>query len=292
MNVIPLCFDSMGARSSCVFVQCEGLNILIDPNLALANTRMGFCPSDDEMNAFFDFKKRIVDFAKRSDIIIVTHYHNGHYISSQDEFFEEVYGNKIVLCKDRSKKLDLNQRNKGKEFEITVKKICKEYLIADNNSFSFKNAKISFSEPVWHGAERTQNGYVVMVSVSEKKFKFMYSSDIYGPILESTADLIIKENPDLLYLCSAPTHLLGYGITESDLFFIEKNIKKIIDKSKAVKTIIYDHYLLRDKDYLKYFSKYASWAKAKKKRFITAAEFLGQPVNQLEVKRTLVNNEY
>ena len=288
MNVIPLCFDSMGARSSCFFVQCEGLNILIDPNLALANTRMGFCPSDPEMNAFFDFKKRIIDFAKRSDIIIVTHYHNSHFISSQDEAFEDVYGNKIILCKDRSKKLDLNQRLKGKEFEITVKRICKEYHIADSNSFNFKNVKISFSEPVWHGSERTQNGYVVMASILEKKFKFMYTSDVYGPILEKTADLIIKENPDLLYLCSAPTHLLGYDITESNLFFIEKNVKKIIEKTKNAKTIIYDHYLLRDKNYLKYFSKYKAWAK--KKRFITAAEFLGQHVNQLEIKRTLAEN--
>jgi hypothetical protein len=291
MNVIPLCFDSMGVRSSCFFVQCEGLNILIDPSLALANTRRGICPTDDEMNAFFNYKKRIVDFAKRSDIIIVTHYHNGHYISSQDETFDDIYSNKIVLCKDRSKKLDLTQRNKGKEFEITVKKICKEYHIADHNSFDFKKVKISFSEPVWHGAERSQFGYVVMVSILEKKFKFMYSSDVTGPILESTADLIIKENPDLLYLCSAPTHLLGFEITESNLFFIEKNIKKIIDKTKKTKTIIYDHYLLRDKNYMKYYSKYQAWAKAKKKRFITAAEFLGQKVNQLEANRT-VNEKY
>lgn len=290
MNVIPLCFDSMGVRSSCFFVQCEGLNILIDPSLALANTRRGVCPTDDEMNAFFNFKKRITDFAKRSDIIIVTHYHNGHYISSQDETFDDIYSNKIVLCKDRSKKLDLTQRNKGKEFELTVKRICKEYHLADFNSFNFKNVKISFSEPVWHGSERSQFGYVVMVSIQEKKFKFMYSSDVTGPILESTADLIIKENPDLLYLCSAPTHLLGFEITESNLFFIEKNLKKIIDKSK-IKTIIYDHYLLRDKDYMKYYSKYQAWAKAKKKIFITAAEFLKQPVNQLEANRT-VNENY
>jgi hypothetical protein len=289
MNVIPLCFDSMGVRSSCFFLQCDGLNILIDPGLALANTRRGICPDDDEMNAFFNFKKRIVDFAKRSDIIIVTHYHNGHYISSQDETFEEIYSNKIILCKDRSKKLDLTQRNKGKEFEITVKKICREYNIADSNSFNFKKVKINFSEPVWHGTERSQFGYVIMVSVTEKKFKFMYSSDVYGPILESTADLIINENPDLLYLCSSPTHLLGFELTESNLFFIEKNIKKIIDKTKKTKIIIYDHYLLRDKDYMKYYSKYQSWAKAKKKRLITAAEFLGQPVNQLEAKRTADN---
>ncbi len=288
MNVIPLCFDSFGVRSSCFFVQCEGLNILIDPSLALANTRRGICPTDDEMNAFFDYKKRIVDFAKRSDIIIVTHYHNGHFVSSQDEAFEEVYSNKIVLCKDRTKKLDLNQRNKGKEFEITVKKICKEYLVGDYNSFNYKNAKIEFSEPVWHGSERSQYGYVVMVSITEKKFKFMYSSDVMGPVLESTADLIIKSNPDLLYLCSIPTHLLGFEISTDNLLNAEKNLKKIIDKSKNVKTIIYDHYLLRDLDYLKYFSKYKSWANAKKKHFVTAAEFLGQPVNQLEANRTLL----
>jgi len=290
MNIIPLCFDSMGVRSSCFFLQCDGLNILIDPSLALANTRKGICPDDNEMNAFFNFKKRIVDFAKRSDIIIVTHYHNGHYVSSQDETFEEIYSNKIVLCKDRSKKLDLNQRLKGKEFEITVKRICKEYNIADHNSFDFKKVKIKFSEPVWHGTERSQYGYVVMVSVTENKSTFMYSSDVTGPILESTADLIIKENPDILYLCSAPTHLLGFEITDSNLFFIEKNLKKIIDTTKKTKTIIYDHYLLRDKNYMKYFSKYKAWAKAKKKNFITAAEFLNQPVNQLEANRTANEN--
>ena len=34
MNVIPLCFDSMGVRAA-VFLFSEGLNILIDPGLAL-----------------------------------------------------------------------------------------------------------------------------------------------------------------------------------------------------------------------------------------------------------------
>ena len=287
MNVIPVCFDSFGVRSTCTFVQCNGLNILIDPGLALANTRLGLCPTDNEMNAFFDYKNKIVDFAKRSDIIIVTHYHNGHYISSQDEIFEEIYSNKIVICKDRRRKLDITQRNKGKEFEITVKKICKEYLIADASSFDFKGVKIKFSEPVWHGEERSMFGYVVMASITEKGFTFMYSSDIMGPVLESTADLIIKENPDLLFLCSAPTHLLGYGLSQSNFFFIEKNIKKIIDGCKKTKTIIYDHYLIRDLNYMKYFSKYASWAKAKKIKFVTAAEFINMPIKQLEALRTI-----
>jgi predicted metallo-beta-lactamase superfamily hydrolase len=100
--------------------------------------------------------------------------------------------------------------------------------------------------------------------------------------------LIIKSDQDLLYLCSVPTHLLGFEISNDNLFNAEKNLKKVIDKSKKVKTIIYDHYILRDLDYLKYFSKYKSWANAKKKQFVTAAEFIGQPVNQLEANRTLV----
>ncbi|PIU62852.1 hypothetical protein COS83_01775 [archaeon CG07_land_8_20_14_0_80_38_8] len=285
MNIIPVCFDSMGVRSTCTFVQTEKLNILIDPGLALATKRLNYPPTNIELNSFYIFKNKILEFARKSDIIIVSHYHYDHFISSHDDIFEELYSDKIVLCKNRKTKLNFNQRTMGKEFEISVKKVCREFHFIDGNAFNFGGVKIKFSPPLWHGVERSSYSYVIMATINEGKEKLLYSSDIMGPILKENADYIIKENADFLILCGPPTHLLGYDLPELHLTMINKNLERIFKECKKTKTIIYDHYILRDKDYLKYYKPWAAMAKKYKKKLMTAAEYAGVPVRQLEANR-------
>ncbi len=290
MNIIPVCFDSMGVRSMCTFVQTKNLNILIDPGLALATKRLGYSPTNIELNTFYIMKQKILDFARKSDVIIITHYHYDHYISSQDEMFEEIYSDKIVLCKNRKTKLNFNQRTRGKEFEISVKNLCKEFHFIDGNTFNLGSVKIKCSPPLWHGTERSSFGYVIMLTISADKEKLLYSSDVMGPINEENADYIIKEKPDFLILCGPPTHLLGYDLTELHMSNVNKNVENIIKKGSA-KTIIYDHYILRDKNYLKYFKPWVRLAKKYKKKFLTAAEFANAPVRQLEANREDIHNK-
>ncbi|VVB74972.1 Metallo-beta-lactamase superfamily protein [Candidatus Tiddalikarchaeum anstoanum] len=280
----------MGVRSMCTFVQTDKHNILIDPGIALATRRLGLPPTNIELNTFNVFKNKILDFAKRSDIIIITHYHLDHYIPSNDEIFEDVYTDKIILCKNRKTKLNFNQRSEGKEFEMSVKRVCKEFHFIDGNSFEFDDVKIKFSEPLWHGVERSSFGYLIMATITSGKTKLLFAGDVMGPILKENADYIISENPDVLIMCGPPTHMVGYDIMEAHLELVKANLIQIIQKCK-VKDIIYDHYILRDKDYMKFYSQFIALAKKKGKRFLTGAEYAGVPIHQLEAKRDQLYNE-
>lgn len=290
MKIVPVAFDSMGIRSMCTFVQTEKLNILIDPGIALARRRLGYPPTNIELNTFQLFKRKILDFARRSDVIIITHYHYDHYIPSLDETFEEIYADKIVLCKNRKTKLNFRQRTQGKQFELSVKRICKEFHFIDGNTFDFGKVKIKCSPPVWHGIERSSFGYVIMLTIQAEKQKLLFSSDVMGPISKENTAYILKENPDTIILCGPPTHLLGYDLPLNHLDMVKQNVKMIIKKTKA-KEIIYDHYILRDKNYMKYYKPWKKLAKRYKKRFLTGAEYMNMPIRQLEAKREEIYNE-
>ncbi len=292
MKIIPVAFDSMGVRSMCTYIQTDTVNILIDPGIALATRRLGLPPTNLELDTFYKFKEKIVNFARNADIIIITQYMYDHYISSHDEHFDDIYTDKIILCKNRKTKLNFEQRERGKLFEINAQRICKEFHFIDGKEFSFDGVKIKFSPPVWHGTERSENGYVVMVTVSEKGEKFFYSSDVIGPMLESTTEYIIKEDADTSFICGPPTHLIGYSFPEGTMEIVNRNVERIIKETKKTKTIVYDHYILRDKNYTKYFKPWAELAKKYNKRFITAAEFANQPIKALEANRDkLYENE-
>ena len=49
MEVIPVAFDSFGARSQCTFVKCRNLNIIIDPAVELGPSRYGLSPHEKEI---------------------------------------------------------------------------------------------------------------------------------------------------------------------------------------------------------------------------------------------------
>ena len=291
MNIIPVCFDSMGLRSTCTFVHSDKLNILIDPGLALATSRLGYPPTNVELNSFYIFKKKILEFAKKSEVIVITHYHYDHYISSQDECFDELYADKIVLCKNRKTKLNFNQRTRGKEFELSVKRVCKEFHFIDGNEFVFDGVKIVFSPHMWHGAERSSDGYVIMASIISEGEKLLYSSDVVGPITDENTDYIIAQDPNIMILCGPPTHLLGYDLAQGHLTVINRQLEKIFKNCKKCKTIIYDHYILRDKEYMTYYSIWKKQAEKYKKKFLTAAEYAGVPIRQLEANRREISSQ-
>lgn len=284
MNIIPVASDSMGVRSMCTFVHTPKLNILIDPGVALAKKRMGLPPSNIEFRTLNVFKNKIVNFAQRSDVVLITHYHYSHYIAGHDETFNDIYSGKVVLCKNRKTKLNFRQRTRGKEFEIGARKISKEFHFIDNNTFNFDNVNIKCSKHLWHGVERTSLGYLILLTIKHKSERFLFASDVMGPVNKDNTEYIIKENPDILFISGLATHLLDYSVPK---VYLEQSInamKDIMSKTK-VKTIIYDHYPLRDINYKVHIKPLYSFARKKKIKFLTAAEYVNMPIRQLEAKR-------
>jgi hypothetical protein len=155
---------------------------------------------------------------------------------------------------------------------------------ADGKNFKFRETKIIFSPPFYHGGEGSKLGYVLACLIKYKGKKMIHASDIQGPQVSATTEWIIKQNPDILILSGFPTLLMGWRTSKFGLSQSNKNLVKILSQSK-VKTIILDHHLVRDLHYLNKIEEVIKEANTLKKKVITAAEFLGKKPEFLEAKR-------
>lgn len=79
MKVIPLASESLGVRSLATYVKTKDVGILIDPGVALAPDRYGLKPNDIEFEKLREMRNKINDYAKKSNVITISHYHYDHY---------------------------------------------------------------------------------------------------------------------------------------------------------------------------------------------------------------------
>jgi len=278
MKIIPLAFDSMGVRSTATWVETDK-KILIDPGAALGALRYGLPPAKIEYQRLEKFSKKICSYAKKSDIITISHYHYDHHFPEKD-----FYKGKILLIKDPKDKINFSQKKRGKEFLRLQGKKPEKLEFADGKEFEFGKTKLKFSPPFFHGKEHSKLGYVLITSIYYQGKKLLHASDIQGPQTKDTTDWIISENPDTLILSGYPTFLMGFRTSKRNLLESNQNLIKTLSQTK-VNTIILDHHLVRDLHYLNKIEEVLQVAVKLKKKAITAAEFLGQKPDFLEARR-------
>jgi predicted metallo-beta-lactamase superfamily hydrolase len=148
-------------------------------------------------------------------------------------------------------------------------------IFADDKKFKFDDTTIRFSKPLFHGIEYSRVGWVISVILEYKDKKFLYTSDINGPIIEDYAEMIIKENPNFLILDGPMTYMFGYLLNRINLNRAIENAVNILKKIDE-EVIIYDHHLPREKKFRKRTEKVWETAKNYSKNLSTAAEFLGK----------------
>lgn len=268
MNVIPLAFDSMGVRSMCCFIEGEK-NILLDPGVSLAPKRFGLPPHQLELDQLMKKREIIQNYARKADIITISHWHNDHhtpfitglYGSVTPDVARSVYQGKKVLAKG-VKGLNYMQKKRAKSFLNHQK-----YHILDGNTITFGDVTVRGSPPVSHGTFKRVP--VIMVSVEGEK-KIVHASDIQG---FSGLNFIKEESPDILIMSGPPMYLLNW----EDISTVESNILEILDYCNQV---ILDHHHLRDKTFKEALSEV--WKSPKVK---TAAEYAGYPNVLLEARR-------
>jgi len=229
MEIIPIASDSIGVRSFSVFIRCEKMNIIIDPGIDLSPDRFGLPPHKREIERFLFLKKRINEYINASDVIIITHFHHDHF--SKD--FVPIYKGKILIIKD-FRNVNYMQQKRSKE----ITDIIKDYHFGDGKEFSLKDVKFIFSKPLPHGKTPAT---VISVLIEEKGFKFLYSSDISGPVFEEQTDFIVSMKPDFLIIDGPP-------------LYIDRNLKKIFLKEleKILNFnpfLIIDHHLSREQNF-------------------------------------------
>ncbi|MEM4309037.1 MAG: MBL fold metallo-hydrolase [Thermoplasmata archaeon] len=276
MIVKPVCSDSMGVRSLCVYVETGDLAMLIDPSAALGPSRYGLPPAAEEWEALDKFKGEIREIAKNCDAFVISHYHYDHHDPDEDFWI-----GKKVFVKDPEENINRSQKERAAFFFEKFKGKA-ELVVCDGQEFSIGNTKISFSKPLPHGNEKSRLGFVIATRVEEKDEVFVHASDVQGPIVENSADVLIEMEPEILVIDGPPSYFLGWKFSARDLERANANLVRIIEETNA--KIVLDHHLLRDLSYKERCAPVYGH-----KQIYTFAEFLGQENRMLEANRKFLH---
>jgi predicted metallo-beta-lactamase superfamily hydrolase len=161
------------------FIGTKDCKVLIDPGVALCPIRNGLPPHQLEYDRMDIHWRKIKSYAKKADVLIVTHYHYDHH--DPDE--PEIYKNKILLTKHPKKKINKSQKKRSAFFLEELGELPKKIEFSDGKEFSFGKTTVRFSKAVPHGTN-TKLGYVTQVCIDDGKDRFIYTSDVQGPALD------------------------------------------------------------------------------------------------------------
>jgi len=287
MKIVPLAFESMGVRSMATFIETDQ-KILIDPGTSIAPKRFGFPPWKDEFDALHETRARVQEYAAKSDILTISHYHHDHftpfdlgrYLDSSSRYAEEMYQDKELFIKHPSENINKSQHKRARLFLKNLKSLgIRDIHYADGNSFQAGDTLLKFSEPIPHGKKGSRLGFVITTTIEWEGEKFMHASDVQGPLYEGAKNLILAEKPDILILSGAPIYLEGFALEKSDIVQAQENLMEI---SLEIPRIVVDHHLLRDLRCFDYIKKVKEKSNSE---IMVASELLGKEPYLLEARR-------
>jgi predicted metallo-beta-lactamase superfamily hydrolase len=139
--------------------------------------------------------------------------------------------------------------------------------------------ELRVSPPLAHGLDGTPLGYVVALTVEDhtEGERFVFASDVQGPLSPVALAYLLRERPTLLYLSGPPSYMereLGTAAIDRGV----QHLRRIIDATGC--RVIMDHHALRDVRAETRFA--ALWESG---RVVTAARYLGVPEVILEGRR-------
>lgn len=281
MKIILVSGESFGTRSMATYIKTRNVDIFIDPGAALAPRRYGLPPHPIEIERLKSEWKKILCYAEKSDVIIITHYHYDHYNPRQ--YLEQIYKEKIVLIKDPSENINYSQKRRANVLLKNIENYTKDIRIADDKKFVFGDTIIEFSKPLPHGIN-DRLGYILEVFVRDSKHNFLYTSDIEGPPLIEQLEYIISRDPMVVYVDGPMTYQLGPRYPEDMLNNALANLLRITDIGN-LRVFILDHHIMRDINWLSWVFNIYEVAKNRKIWIGTAAEFMGMKPVLLEAYR-------
>jgi predicted metallo-beta-lactamase superfamily hydrolase len=291
IKVIPLAEESFGVRSMCTYIETADTKILLDAGASLAPKRLGYPPHPREYQALAECRKKIAKTAEKAEITTISHYHFDHHTPSYTDWFtnwssaknaKKIYKDKLVLAKSYRSMVNASQRRRGWMFKKTGAKYSKRVETADGKTFQFGQTKLKFSDPVFHGPENSELGWVLMLTIEYADEKVIFASDVQGPIHKPTLNKILAEKPKLVMIGGPPTYLAGFRVKEEHIETGMQNLKTLVEK---VPTIILAHHILRDEKWKTISQPIFDVATHAGNKVLTAAEFLGTKNNLLEVSR-------
>jgi predicted metallo-beta-lactamase superfamily hydrolase len=273
MKIIPLAAESLGVRSMATFVEVAGTGILIDPGATLAPSRFGLPPAEGEWDALRRANDRISAYALRASLVFVSHYHEDHFRSDPVS-----YAGRMVLAKDPRRMVQGLQARRGAEL---WRALAGRAHLEAADSVRRQEAALTLegSPPLAHGLEGSTLGYLVALTVVDhaERERFVFASDVQGPLSPVAAAWIIRQQPTLLYLAGPPSymeHAVGAEVIARGI----DHLRRIIAATGC--RVIMDHYALRDRHWRERFG-----ALLETGRVTSAAGYLGVPEATLESQR-------
>jgi predicted metallo-beta-lactamase superfamily hydrolase len=291
IKISPIAEESLGIRSMCTYVETLDTKMLLDAGCSLASKRLGYVPHPKEYLILEDCRKKINKMAEKAEIITISHYHFDHHTPSYTDWFtnwsnaeiaKKIYNKKIVLAKSYRSMVNPSQRRRGWMFKKTAGSFAKKLETADGKTFQFGDTKIKFSEPVFHGTEESDLGWVLMTTIEFEDEKVLFASDVQGPMYVPTLDKILSEEPQLVIVGGPPTYLTGLRVKEEDIELSLQNLKWLVEN---IPTTILEHHIFRDENWETFTQPIFDAASEAGNKIFTAAQFLGIKNNFMEFRR-------
>jgi len=276
MKILPIAFDSLGVRSMATYVETSDVKIFIDPGVSVSPDRYSLPPHKIELDRYHKMWETIKKWVKNSDIIVVTHYHYDHH--NPDEPY--IYEKKDIFLKNPREFINESQRVRAAYFLSRIEPYVKSITIADGKSINLGKTTIKLSEPVFHGLS-ARLGFVIQVFIEENG-RFIFTSDVQGPVNKAALNFIIENSPDTIFVDGPATYLLGSHFKKCDIDSSLENLKKVILEA-PIKKLVIDHHLLRDLNWQE-FTKLLKNIK-ENIEIESAARFRGEKEDILEAKR-------
>jgi predicted metallo-beta-lactamase superfamily hydrolase len=273
VKIIPLAADSLGVRSMATYVEAGTTGVLIDPGATLAPARYGLPPSAEEWEALKRANDRISAYAARARYVFVSHYHEDHFRSDPVS-----YEGRVVLAKDPRRMVTGAQARRAGELWTALGDRAR-LQPADGAALTTPDLDLRVSPPLPHGIEGTTLGYVVALTVLDYREhqRFVFASDVQGPLSPVAAAWLIQQRPTTLYLSGPPSYVerdVGTAAIDRGV----DNLRRILDATGC--RVIMDHYAMRDPRFSTRFE--GLWATG---RVVTAAAHLGVDAQPLEARR-------
>lgn len=288
MFVDPLAADSLGVRSSAVLIGCDDTRVLIDPGTGLGWHPGQPRPHPVEYQALQSAAGRIDQAAKRSDAVVITHYHYDHYVPLEENYrglwssparARGVYAEKHVMVKKPADHINQSQKARAKELRPVFDGVAARLTAADEQVRKVGDLTLRFSPPVPHGIAGSHLGWVIMLAVEGPDETVVYTSDVQGPTETETTAWILAQDPDLV-IVDGPS-LYPDGSRTSDHAAAQENLRQLAGAAD----LIIDHHMYRIRDPTDFLRPIKETAAEVGHTVQSAASYRGEPRLEYETVR-------
>ncbi|MGH7308938.1 MAG: hypothetical protein ACREK6_09615, partial [Candidatus Rokuibacteriota bacterium] len=196
-------------------------------------------PTEEEWEALRRTNDRISAYAARAQLVFVSHYHEDHFRSDPAS-----YVNRLVLAKDPRRMIQGQQARRGIEL---WRALSGHARVETADAAVRREAELTLeaSPPLAHGVEGTALGYVVALTVIDhaQRERFVFASDVQGPLSPVAAAYLTRQRPTLLYLSGPPSYL-EHAVGAAAIERAVEHLLRIIEATGC--RVLLDHHAVRE----------------------------------------------